>query len=139
MSGSGGRPFWMSGRPVGYPGVVGRPTQMSESGLETLPYVREALSDVREWWEALPHVCEACRMFGSGRKAIPNVREWSGGPPGCLRVIGSPSQMSESGWEALLDVREWSKVYPECPGVVGMPSRMSLSGGRPFWMSGSCQ
>ena len=80
---------------------------MSESGLETLPYVREALSDVREWWEALPHVCEACRMFGSGRKAIPNVREWSGGPSGCPRVLESLSRMSGSGLEASPDVREW--------------------------------
>ena len=48
---------------------------------------------------------EACRMSGSGRKAIPNVREWSGGHPGCPAVVGRPSQMSGSGQEALLDVR----------------------------------
>ena len=58
---------------------------MSESGRETLPDVREALSDVRkwlgdplnvwEWWEPLLDVREASQMFGSGQKAIPNVRE----------------------------------------------------------------
>ena len=41
---------------------------------------------------------EACWISGSGRKAIPNVRERSGGtlecpgvvggPPGCPRVVG---------------------------------------------------
>ena len=73
-------------------------------------------------------------MSRSGREALPDVWEWSGGPhnvrersggpPGCLgvvgrpsrclevvgrltRVVGRPSQMSGSGREALLDVREW--------------------------------
>ena len=77
----------MFGRPAVCPGEVGRPTQMSECGRKTLPDVREALSDVQkwlgdppdvqEWWEPLLDVREACQMLGSGRKAIPNVREWS--------------------------------------------------------------
>ena len=54
-------------------------------------------------------------MSGSGRKAIPYVREWSGGPPECPREVGRHSQTS---------------------GLVGRPSRMSLSGGRPYRMFG---
>ena len=60
-----------------------------------------------------------CQMSGSGRVALPNVREWSGGLPGCPGVVGRPSRMSESGLvrpsqmfgsgrKALPDVREWS-------------------------------
>ena len=52
-------------------------------------------------------------MSESGRQALPNVREsrpdvreWSGGPPKCPRVVGNLTQMSGSGWEALPDVRE---------------------------------
>ena len=36
-------------------------------------------------------------MSGSGRKDIPDVREWLGGPHGSPGVVGRPSQMSESG------------------------------------------
>ena len=52
-------------------------------------------------------------MSGSGREALPDVREWSGGPPGCPGVVGRPTRMSGSGreaisngWEALMDGRE---------------------------------
>ena len=64
---------------------------------------------------------EACRMSGSGRKAIPNVREWLvdplecpgmvGWPPRCLGVVGRPSQISGSGRVSLPNVREWSRNY----------------------------
>ena len=47
------------------------------------------------------------RMSGSGREALPDVREWSGGPPGCLGVVGRTSRMSGSSREVLPDVREW--------------------------------
>ena len=77
-------------------------------------------------------------MSGSGRKALTNVREWSGGPPnfwewlgtppGSLGVVGNPSRMSGSGGShsrmsgsgraALPDVREWLRGPPECPGEV---------------------
>ena len=97
-------------------------------------------------------------MSVSGREALPNVREWSGGAPGCpgmverisqmfrwsgrspecpgvvgvtrefAGVVGKSSRMSRSGWEALPDVRKWSRVSPGCLGVVGRPSRMSGSG-----------
>ena len=47
-------------------------------------------------------------MSRSGREAIQDVQEWSGGPPGCPGVGVRPSWMSGSGREALLDVREWA-------------------------------
>ena len=66
---------------------------------------------------------EAFWKSGSGRKALPEVREWLGGRTGCLRgtsgylgvverrsrmfeVVGRPSRMSGSGWEALPDIWE---------------------------------
>ena len=68
-------------------------------------------------------------MFVSVRKTLTDVQEslldirkWSGGPPGCPRVVGRPTRMSGSGrktlWmsgsgrEALQDVREWSGSPP---------------------------
>ena len=60
-------------------------------------------------------------MSGSVRElpeALPNVREWSGVPPGYPGVSGS-------GREALPDVREWSGGPPGCPGEVGRPTQMS--------------
>ena len=57
-------------------------------------------------------------MSESDWKARPNVREWSGGPSGCQRVIERPAQMSRSGQESLTVVREWSgdpSEYPEGP------------------------
>ena len=74
-------------------------------------------------------------MFGSDRKALPDVQELSGGPPGwsegspgCPGVVKRPSRMYGSGQEALPDVLEWSGGFPGCPGVVKRPSRMSGSG-----------
>ena len=43
-------------------------------------------------------------MSGSGREALPDVREWLADPPICPGVVGST---------------------PVCLGVVGRPSRMS--------------
>ena len=40
-------------------------------------------------------------MSGSGREAIPDIREWLG-------IAGRPSQMSGNSRKALPDVREWS-------------------------------
>ena len=84
--------------------------------------VREACPDVQEWSGGSPGcqgvvlipsrmsgvVGRPSRMFGSGREALQNVREWSGYPPRCLGVVGSPSQMFGSGRDAIQDVREWS-------------------------------
>ena len=106
--------------PVGPPGcseVVGKTSWMSGSG-------REALPNVREWWEALHDVLlttpghrgvvgKTSRMSGSSREILPDVREWSGGLPECPGVVDSFYQMCGSGretlpdvWEALLVVRE---------------------------------
>ena len=49
---------------------------------------------------------KAFRMSETGRKAISNVREWSGGPPGFPGAVGGPHG---------------------CPRVVEWPSRMSGS------------
>ena len=88
-----------------------RPSQLSGSGRETLPNVRElwaALPDVREasrmcgnGWEALPEVLEASQMSESsletlpdvpeGWESLPNVRKLSGGPLGFLGAVGRPS------------------------------------------------
>ena len=86
-------------------------------------------------------------MNGSGQGRPLYVCEWSGGPPGCPRVVGRPSRMllvfgrpsripgvvgrlpdAGSVRETLLDVREWSEGPPSSQGVVGRPSRMSGSG-----------
>ena len=56
--------------------------------------------------------------LSSGRLALSDVFEWSGGPPGCPGVVFWPSRMSGSGREALMDVLEWSGGPPRCPGVV---------------------
>ena len=66
-------------------------------------------------------------MSGSGREALPDVREWSGGPPGCPGVVWRPTQMSEcSGGPP--GCPEVVRRTPGCPGVVGRPSRMFGSG-----------
>ena len=137
-----------SGGPPECPGVVGRPSRMSERGLETLPDVRGdqgALMDVQQWSEVSPecrewsNVSPGCprvvrrrsQMSVSGRKALPEVWDWwggplrcTGGPPKCQEVVGRPSQMFGSGREALPNVWEWSGGFPGCPGVVERPSRM---------------
>ena len=60
-------------------------------------------------------------MSESAREAHPEVREWSGGPPGFLGVDGRPSRISGCGRKDHPDVWDWS-------GVIGMPSRRSRSG-----------
>ena len=70
-------------------------------------------------------------MSESGREALPDVREWSGGsgdlrevsagPTGCPGELWRPSHMYGSGREALPDVQKSSRGPSECPGVVGMP------------------
>ena len=52
--------------------------------------------------------------FGSGREALLEVWQLSGGPPGCPGVVGNPSRMCGG--------------PPGCPGVVGMQARMTRSG-----------
>ena len=90
-------------------------------------------------------------MSGSGRDALGDVRQWSGGPPGCAEVVGSPSEMSRSGRVPLGDVREWSGDPFRCAGVThgclgvvgdplgcaGVPHRCPGVVRRPFWLSRS--
>ena len=47
-----------------------------------------------------------------GRVALPDVRDWSGGPPGCPGVVGWPFRMSGIGRVALPVFREWSEGSP---------------------------
>ena len=110
MSGSGREAFrdgrkW-SGGPPGCLRVVGRPFQRSESGREALPDVCEWSGDPpgspgvleppsRMVWRppgclalsGCPPECPEVvgrhtRMSRSSREALPDVREWSRGPPG---------------------------------------------------------
>ena len=89
------------------------------------------------------------------REALLDIREWSGGPPGCPGVVESSSRLFESGRETLRmsgipteisgsgqrpslmsgssredlpDVRECSRGSPGSSEVVGWPSRMSGNG-----------
>ena len=61
------------------------------------------------------------RISRSVREAFPEVREWSGVPPGVPVVV-------RSGRQALMEVRVWLGGPPRGPGVVGRPSRRSGSG-----------
>ena len=91
----------------------------------------KTLSDVREWSGGPP---ECPRVVGRPSQ----MSEWLGGPPGCaaevgwasgfLGVVENPSRMSVSSWETHPNVREWSGGDPRCLQVVGRPSRMSRSG-----------
>ena len=44
-------------------------------------------------------------MSGSGREVLPEVQEWSGGPPGSSGMVGRTSRMSRSGQDVLPEVR----------------------------------
>ena len=44
-------------------------------------------------------------MTVSGQEAIPEVREWSGGPSRYPGLVGKLTRMSESGREALSEVQ----------------------------------
>ena len=93
---------------------------MSRCGQEARPDVPECSGD--------PSGCSAVvgrpsRICGNGREALPDVREWYGGPPVCW-----------IGRDALLNMQEWPGGPPKCPGVVGSPPRMS---GRPSRFFGS--
>ena len=70
---------------------------------------------------------KASQASGNGREALPEVREWSVGPPGSPGVVGS-------GRESLQEVRECSGVPSGGPGVVGRRFQRSM---RPSRMSGS--
>ena len=49
-------------------------------------------------------------MSGIGRDALPDIREWSRGTPGCSGVSGISQEALphvRCGWDALPEVREW--------------------------------
>ena len=71
-------------------------------------------------------------MSRSGWEVLPDVREWTGDPPGCPEVVGKTSRMSGSGLEALPDVRECSGGTPGCLLVVGRSSWKYQSGWEPL-------
>ena len=62
-------------------------------------------------------------MSGTDRETNPEVRNWSGDPPGGLELVGRPSWRSRSGWETLWrsgtgretlpEVRKSSVTHPE--------------------------
>ena len=94
MSGSGWETLrdvreWAGGRPK-CPSMVVMHSRMSGSCQKALSkslrpsrmsgYGRDTFPDVAEWWEALP-----------------DVRQFSGGPPGCPEVAGRPSRLFGSG------------------------------------------
>ena len=81
-------------------------------------------------------------MSGYGREALPDVREWSGDPPGFTGVVEKPSQMFGRGREALLDEAlpdfwEWLRGPPRFTGVVGSPRGFAGVVGKASQMSGS--
>ena len=45
-------------------------------------------------------------MSVSGWQTLPNVREWSGGPQGCLGMVERPFRMCGTCWEAFPDFPE---------------------------------
>ena len=77
-------------------------------------------------------------MSRSGREALSDIQERSGGPLGCPEAVGRLSRISDSGREALpecpggvgsgreahLDIREWLGDPPGLPGVYKRPSLM---------------
>ena len=58
------------------------------------------------------------RRSSSGRDAVREVQEWSGGPHKVLKVVRRPFWKSGSVREALPMVWEWSGGPPEGTGVV---------------------
>ena len=67
-------------------------------------------------------------MKGSGRLALPDVREWSGGPSGCPGVVERVPRMPGSCQEVFPEVQEWLEDLLRCSGVVRRSSRMSRCG-----------
>ena len=55
---------------------------------------------------------------GSGREALQEGQEWSGGPPGGPGEVERPSWRATSGPEVIPEGREWLGGPPRGPGVV---------------------
>ena len=52
-------------------------------------------------------------MSGSCQDALPDVRKWSGGPPGCLGVVETSFRMSECGRESPGICRSGREALPD--------------------------
>ena len=52
---------------------------------------------------------------GSGRETLPDIRKWSGDPPGDPDLAGRPTQRSGCGRETLSEVRNCAGDPPEGP------------------------
>ena len=84
---------------------------MFGSGREALLDVRELLEEPPGWlgvvggpYKYLGVVRRPSWMSETGRKTLPDVREWSGGHLGCPRVVGWPSRISGNRREAPSEV-----------------------------------
>ena len=103
MSGCGREVSRVVGRPPNSPVVVGRHSQMSGSGRDDFP-------DVRVWSGGLP----GCpRVVGRPSRVVGRPSRISGSGRDASRVVEKPSRMSRSGWEVLPNVREWSGGPPK--------------------------
>ena len=81
------------------------PSCMSWSGQEALPVSGSSQ--------------KSSRMSGSGRETYPDIREWSGCPLGCPRVVRRPSRkfwrpsrLSGRGAVAFPNVQGWTEGPP---------------------------
>ena len=50
-------------------------------------------------------------MNGTGRESLPDVWEWSGGPPEYPGVVGKTFRMSGSGQKILPDIQVWLEAF----------------------------
>ena len=62
-------------------------------------------------------------MSECGRYALPDVRDWSGGPFVGTRDVGRPSRMFGSIGDDFMEDREWSGGSRGFAGMAGKPSR----------------
>ena len=83
---------------------------------------REALPEGREW--------SGGPLGWSGLVVRPyrKDREWSGGPSGVLRVVARLSRRAGTSRDALPVSQEWSGVLPKEPVLVGRPYRKGQGG-----------
>ena len=98
------------------------------SGREAFPEFRKAHPEVREPLLTTPRpplgvVRRPSERSRSGRESLPEVLEWSRGPPGGPGVVCRLFRRSMCGREAHPEVLEWSRVSPGDPGVVRRPTR----------------
>ena len=71
-------------------------------------------------------------MSGSGLEALPEVREWLGGPPASLGGVWRPFTMSGSGRESLPKSGSGLEAYPKIGGGrEAIPEVRECSGGPP--------